>query len=112
MKSILSLCLAFAIAGCASTLVPDSVHVGQSSNEVRAKFGPPAAERRLPSGQSAWYYTTAPSGYFTWRVVFGAGGGAQDNNAKMSHDIKKLSYVILLFKNVMLVHSTYIKEIG
>ena len=52
--------------------------MGQSSNEVRAKFGPPAAERRLPSGQSAWYYTTAPSGYFTWRVVFGAGGGVSE----------------------------------
>lgn len=74
MKSILNLCLALSIAGCASTLGPDSIRAGESPNEVRAKSGPPATERKLPSGQSAWYYTTAPSGYFTWRVVFGADG--------------------------------------
>jgi hypothetical protein len=74
MKSILNICLALVIAGCASILGPHSVRMGESSNEVRAKVGPPAAERKLPSGQSAWYYTTAPSGYFTWRIVFGADG--------------------------------------
>lgn len=74
MKSILSLCFALVIAGCASTLGPTTVQVGEASNEVRTKFGPPAAERKLPSGQDAWYYTTAPSGWFTWRVVFGADG--------------------------------------
>jgi outer membrane protein assembly factor BamE (lipoprotein component of BamABCDE complex) len=74
MRSILNLCLALAIAGCTSIVGPDSVRVGESPNEVRAKVGPPATERRLPSGQNAWYYTTAPSGYVTWRVVFGADG--------------------------------------
>jgi hypothetical protein len=74
MKSILNVCLALAIAGCASILGPDSVRVGESPNQVRAKLGSPATERKLPSGQSAWYYTTAPSGYFTWRVVLGADG--------------------------------------
>jgi outer membrane protein assembly factor BamE (lipoprotein component of BamABCDE complex) len=74
VKSILSLCFALMIAGCASILGPDSVHVGEASNEVRTKLGPPAAERKLPSGQSAWYYTTAPSGWFTWRIMFGTDG--------------------------------------
>jgi outer membrane protein assembly factor BamE (lipoprotein component of BamABCDE complex) len=74
MKSFLILCLALAIAGCASMLGPNSVRVGESPDQVRTKFGPPASERKLPSGQNAWYYTTAPSGYFTWRAVFGADG--------------------------------------
>jgi outer membrane protein assembly factor BamE (lipoprotein component of BamABCDE complex) len=74
MKSILSLFFALAIAGCASILGPNTVQVGEASNEVRTKLGPPSAERKLPSGQNAWYYTTAPSGWFTWRVVFGADG--------------------------------------
>ncbi|MCG6875941.1 MAG: hypothetical protein LJE97_12710 [Betaproteobacteria bacterium] len=74
MKSILIICLALAIVGCASALGPGSVSLGESPDAVRAKSGRPAAERRLPSGQNAWYYTTAPSGYFTWRVVFGADG--------------------------------------
>lgn len=74
MKLLLSLCLALAIAGCARNPTPRSVAVGQSPEEVRAKLGAPATERKLPSGQNAWYYTTAPSGFVTWRVVFGADG--------------------------------------
>jgi len=74
MKPLLSLCLVLAIAGCATNPTPKSVAVGQSPEEVRAKLGAPAIERKLPSGQSAWYYTTAPSGFFTWRAVFGANG--------------------------------------
>lgn len=74
MKSILTLCLALAIAGCATNPTTASAHAGQSSEEVRAKLGAPAAERKLPSGQSAWYYVTAPSGWVTWRAVFGRDG--------------------------------------
>ena len=74
MKTLLALCLALAITACASNPGPKSVAVGQSPDDVRARLGAPAAERKLPSGQGAWYYTTAPSGFFTWRVVFGADG--------------------------------------
>ena len=74
MKYVLSLCFALVIAGCASILGPNSVQVGEAAKEVRGRFGVPAAERKLPSGQEAWYFTTAPSGWFTWRVVFGTDG--------------------------------------
>ena len=74
MKPLLSLFLVLAIAGCAVNPTRKSVAVGQSPEEVRAKLGAPATERKLSSGQSAWYYTTAPSGFFTWRVVFGTDG--------------------------------------
>jgi len=45
---------------------------------VRAQLGAPAAERKLASGETAWYYVTGPSSFFTWRVVFGASGTATE----------------------------------
>jgi len=69
-----ALLLALAIAGCAAIPETSSVNVGESADAVRAKLGTPPAERKLSAGQSAWYYTSAPSGWVTWRVVFGAGG--------------------------------------
>ena len=74
MKSVYALLLALALAGCAHYPSATAVHSGESQSDVRAKLGAPAAERKLPGGEMAWYYVTAPSGYYTWRVVFGGDG--------------------------------------
>jgi len=77
MKLIPILIFALALAGCASFLGPHSIRSGESQSEVRAKYGAPAVERRLPSGDTAWYYVTGPSSFFTYRVVFGSGGAVK-----------------------------------
>ena len=63
-----------ALAACAAIPRRDSVRVGDSQTQVRERLGAPGAERKLASGSAAWYYMTGPSGFETWRVVFGPGG--------------------------------------
>lgn len=74
MRFVLALCVALSLAGCATTPTPKKVSVGDSQEAVRARLGPPATERALASGNRAWYYVTAPSGFYTWRAVFGSDG--------------------------------------
>jgi outer membrane protein assembly factor BamE (lipoprotein component of BamABCDE complex) len=73
MKLVSTMILALTLSGCA---IPgaQSVRTGESQSDVRAKLGAPAAERKLPSGDTAWFYVTGPSSFFTYRVVFGSGG--------------------------------------
>jgi hypothetical protein len=63
-----------ALAGCAARPGTHSVQVGDTQAQVRERLGAPGAERKLASGNVAWYYMTGPSGFETWRVVFGSGG--------------------------------------
>lgn len=74
MKSILTLFLALVLAGCASFPGPTSISTGEAQDAVRARLGAPAVERKLASGEAAWYYVTGPSSYYTWRAVFGSNG--------------------------------------
>jgi outer membrane protein assembly factor BamE (lipoprotein component of BamABCDE complex) len=83
MKSLLALCLALAIAGCAANPTAKSVVVGESQEAVRAKLGAPAAERKLSSGQTAWYY---PKLFFTWRTVFGADGRVSEYSQVLTRE--------------------------
>jgi len=69
---------ALLLAACASIPRPDSVRVGDSQAQVRERLGAPAAERKLAGGHLAWYYPTGPSGFETWRVVFGPGGAVTE----------------------------------
>ena len=78
MKRVSTLILALAVSGCASFPGAQTVRNGETQNEVRAKLGAPAAERKLVSGDMAWYYVTGPSSFFTYRVVFGSGGSVKD----------------------------------
>jgi hypothetical protein len=63
-----------ALAGCATRPAADSVGAGETPAQVRERLGAPGAERKLAGGETAWYYMTGPSGFQTWRVVFGGGG--------------------------------------
>ena len=74
MKLVYSLLLALVLAGCAHYPSATAVHAGESQSEVRARLGAPATERKLPNGDTAWYYVTGPSGYYTYRVVYGSDG--------------------------------------
>jgi len=74
MKLVYSFLLALVLAGCAHYPSATAVRSGESQSEVRARLGAPASERKLAGGETAWYYVTAPSGYYTWRVVFGSDG--------------------------------------
>jgi hypothetical protein len=69
---------AMVVAACAAIPRPDSVRVGDSQTQVRERLGAPSAERTLAGGNLAWYYVTGPSGFETWRVVFGAGGAVAE----------------------------------
>lgn len=62
------------VAACAAIPRHDSVRAGESQAQVRERLGAPGAERKLAGGNLAWYYMTGPSGFETWRVVFGPGG--------------------------------------
>lgn len=73
---ILSLC-AIALAGCAAA-VGQQVHTGMTESEVLGIGGKPAREQKLPGGETAWDYTLQPSGYFTWRVVYGRDGRVRE----------------------------------
>jgi outer membrane protein assembly factor BamE (lipoprotein component of BamABCDE complex) len=75
MKSwtaILSVC-AIVLTGCAAT-VGSRVTPGMTESEVLSVGGKPALEHKMPGGETAWDYTLQPSGYFTWRVLFGRDG--------------------------------------
>ncbi len=74
MKLLPTLVLVFVLSGCASILGLGAFRTGESQSEVRAKYGAPTVERKLASGDTAWYYVTGPSNFFTYRVVFGSGG--------------------------------------
>ena len=74
MSRSLFLAAALFVAACATIPRPDSVGVGASQTQVHARLGTPGAERKLAGGSVAWYYMTGPSGFETWRVVFGPGG--------------------------------------
>jgi len=79
MKRIAILIGALALAGCASvTPGPASVHAGDGEGQVRARLGAPTMERKVAAGQTAWYYATGPSGFYTWRVVFNAAGAVTE----------------------------------
>jgi outer membrane protein assembly factor BamE (lipoprotein component of BamABCDE complex) len=78
MKIVPTVLVVLAVAGCSSIPVPSSVRVGESQSDVRAKLGAPATERKLASGDTAWYYITGPSGFFTYRAVFGSGGSVSE----------------------------------
>lgn len=77
MKLVPTLVFTLVLSGCAYFLGPNSIRTGESQSEVRAKYGAPAVERRLPSGETAWYYVTGPSSFFTYRVVFGGDGSVK-----------------------------------
>jgi outer membrane protein assembly factor BamE (lipoprotein component of BamABCDE complex) len=67
-----------ALAACAAIPRRDSVRAGESQAQVRERLGPPGDERKLHDGRLAWYYMTGPSGFETWRVVFGSGGSVAE----------------------------------
>jgi hypothetical protein len=105
MKYSPILVLSLAVSGCAAFPGPGSVQSGESQSAVRAKLGTPAAERKLGSGEMAWYYVTSPSGFYTYRVVFGAGGAVTDYSQ------------LLTMRNFMTVphgatESTVLEELG
>jgi len=91
MKSLTLLvaACALALAGCA-TNVGSRVHPGMTQAEVMSVGGKPASERKLAGGETAWDYTLQPSGYFTWRVVFGGDGRvrAVDNLTTYENSLK------------------------
>jgi hypothetical protein len=74
MRTMLAVLVALAVAGCAGIPGKNSAQAGDSQETVRTRLGPPALERKLPSGDTAWFYVTGPSGFFTWRAVFGPDG--------------------------------------
>jgi hypothetical protein len=74
----LILAAALALAACAAIPRTDSVRVGESQAQVRERLGAPGMERKLAGGSHAWYYPTGPSGFETWRVVFGPGGAVTE----------------------------------
>ena len=78
MSRCLITLIAAALTACATMPRPDSVHVGDAHSRVRAQLGAPGAERKLASGELAWYYMTGPSGFETWRVVFGSNGAVAE----------------------------------
>lgn len=70
----LILAAALFVAACVAIPRYDSVRAGESQAQVRERLGPPGAERTLAGENLAWYYMTGPSGFETWRVVFGPRG--------------------------------------
>jgi outer membrane protein assembly factor BamE (lipoprotein component of BamABCDE complex) len=66
------------LAACTTMPRPDSVRVGDAQDRVRAQLGAPGAERKLATGELAWYYLSGPDGFETWRVVFGPGGAVAE----------------------------------
>ena len=78
MKLFSLLALMAGLAGCAAIPGDHSVRNGETQSDVRAKLGHAAVERKLGSGDTAWYYVTGPSSFFTYRVVFASGGLVTD----------------------------------
>lgn len=78
MRLVSTLSIALALSACAAFPGVQSVRNGETQSDVRAKLGAPSVERKLVSGDTAWYYVTGPSSFFTYRVVFGSGGSVTD----------------------------------
>jgi outer membrane protein assembly factor BamE (lipoprotein component of BamABCDE complex) len=78
VRAILSLLAVAALAACAALPRADSVRAGDTPLQVRERLGAPAATRTLPDGRTAWFYVTGPSGFETWRVVFGPNGAVAE----------------------------------
>lgn len=74
MIKIWTLLGALALVGCA-TPMPSSVHTGDTQPQVRARLGAPFVERKIASGDVAWYYVGDSN---TWRVVFGRDGAVSE----------------------------------
>ncbi len=77
MRKLACIVLLCALAGCAAR-VGTSVKPGMAQAEVARLGGKPIAEGRLPSGEAYWDYTLQPSGYYTYRVVFGPDGAVRE----------------------------------
>jgi hypothetical protein len=77
MKKVLWIALLCVVAGCAAR-VGTSVRPGMAQAEVARLGGKPIAEGRLPTGDPYWDYTLQPSGYYTYRVVFGPEGTVRE----------------------------------
>lgn len=78
MRRFLLLIAIATLAACAAVPRPDSLRPGDSQAQVRERLGAPGATRTLPDGRAAWFYVTGPSGFETWRVVFGADGAVAE----------------------------------
>jgi hypothetical protein len=77
VRNLLWIITLLAVTGCAAR-VGSAVTPGMAQAEVTRVGGKPFAEGRLPSGEPFWDYTLQPSGYYTWRVVFGPDGAVRD----------------------------------
>jgi len=77
MSRLLWIVLMCALAGCAAR-VGSSVTPGMAQADVTRAAGKPFTEGRLGGGEPFWDYTLQPSGYYTYRVVFGGDGRVQD----------------------------------
>ena len=77
MKMLLWIALLLAVAGCAAW-VGSSVKPGMAQADVAGVGGKPFAEGRLQTGEPYWDYTLQPSGYYTWRVIFGPDGRVRE----------------------------------
>jgi outer membrane protein assembly factor BamE (lipoprotein component of BamABCDE complex) len=65
------------LAGCAAR-VGSTVTPGMAQAEVARVAGQPFTEGRLSAGEPFWDYTLQPSGYYTFRVVFGPDGNVRE----------------------------------
>jgi hypothetical protein len=86
MKPVLTLILTLAVSGCVAIPGSRSVRDGETPDDVRARLGAPATERKLATGDTAWYYLTGPSGFFTYRVVFGSGGSVTSYSQRLTRE--------------------------
>lgn len=77
MRKLLWITLLLAVAGCAAR-VGSSVKPGMAQADVTRVAGKPFAEGRLQTGDPYWDYTLQPSGYYTYRVVFGSDGTVRE----------------------------------
>jgi len=76
MFRFLILCLAAALAGCAS-YTGSSLAPGSSPEQIRALMGQPAAVHKAPAGANyaeSWEYPHGPMGRHTFMVRFDASG--------------------------------------
>lgn len=71
--SVLAMCVSL-LAACSSYAPPDSL-AGMSREDVVARMGPPAMERKLATG-TCLEFPRGPRGTQTWFVYFDAAGRA------------------------------------
>lgn len=107
--STMAVC-AVVLSGCAAT-VGLKVHSGMTDAEVLGVGGKPAREQKLSGGESAWDYTLQPSGYYTWRVVFGRDGRVRDvRNLTTYANSLKISPGMTESEVVAVMGPTFIRE--